>query len=213
MTCETVRRAPLAPALLWSVLAVVGLAACTPPPPPIAPGIRIEAATRKAVEAHVEGRIIHIASAAQQCIFPDSVGVTNSVAHAVVGECIWHQPRSGEPVPTGVSGRGGVFSVSVLPEDAPDDDWADFAAFIRSPQGARALDVGAVSDVIANDQGVLVITHDDDDQVICRAYTDLNGRLAVVALLDPPEGEGLREMRARLDAFMTGLRAANSAAS
>ena len=38
---------------------------------------------------------------------------------------------------------------------------------------------------------------------------ELNGRLAVVALLDPPDGVGIEAMRARLTAVIVNLKAQN----
>lgn len=176
-----------------------------------APGVRIASATNRAVEAHVEGRVIRIAAREEECFFPGTVGVTGGAAHLVIGECVWHRPRAGQAVVTGVSGQGGVISVSLLGADFPERGWAEFEDLILSDSGAAIMDADSIAEVIRDDLGVFVVTESGQNgqDVICRAYTELNGRLAVVAILDPPEGEDAADMRARLTEVIETLQAQN----
>lgn len=199
-------------ALGVGVVLAGALAACAPlgaaDPPP---GVRIASADNHAVEAHVEGRLIRVTAAEEQCVFPGSVGVTGGAAHMVIGDCIWHQPQEGAPVLRGVSGREGVFSVTILGADFPKRGWESFEDFLRSPAGAASMDVPAIAEVLKDDLGIFVVTEDvaGGEDVICRAYTELNGRFAVVALLNSPMGEDAPAMRARLRTVIADLQAQN----
>lgn len=202
-----VREVSLAPAVAALLLTACAQTAVERP----APGVRIASATNRVVEAHVEGRVIHIAAREKECVFPGTVGVTGGAAHLVIGECVWHKPRAGQAVVTGVSGQGGVFSVSLLGADFPERGWEDFENLILSDSGAAIMKADSVAEVIRDDLGVFVVTQSGQggQDVICRAYTELNGRLAVVALLDPPVGEDAAIMRARLTEVIEDLQAQN----
>jgi hypothetical protein len=205
-----VREVSFAAATPLAVLILVGACAQTGAERP-GPGVRIVSATNRAVEAHVEGRVIRIAAREKECVFPGTVGVTRGVAHLVIGECVFHQPRTGKPVVTGVSGRSGVFSVSLLGADFPERSWEDFEDMILSDDGPTIMEANSVAEVIRDDLGVFVVTEGSDGghDVICRAYTELNGRLAVVALLDPPDGADIAVLRARLTEVIEDLKAQN----
>ncbi|MGB0852816.1 MAG: hypothetical protein ACPGSI_05950 [Pikeienuella sp.] len=205
-------RARMRCAVVGAVAMLTGMSACAPvahqDPPP---GVRIASTSRQAVEAHVEGRLIRISAPEKQCVFPGSVGVTGGAAHLVIGDCIWHQPRAGAPVLRGVSGREGVFSVTVLGADFPKRGWDAFEGFLRSPDGAKTMQVTEIAEIIRDDLGIFVVTEDlnGGQDVICRAYTELNGRLAVVSLLNSPVGEDVPAMRARLSDVIASLQAQN----
>lgn len=218
---------------LAAMAAAAGLSACAPPSGARAPGL----ATNAPLGGAISENYLQIVQADQNIVAVDSNGRIVR-APAPRGYCI---PIDG--VLTGPASvffimercrpdATGLLSVSIAKQPlfagAPPtpERYRTLAAFLQSDEGRGALGFDAGSGAIFVDEasyeeGALFVSVRDGSgagpdfagRLMCRAFTELNGRMTVITLLSMKMEQADRaELKARLKEVVRVLRGANGEA-
>lgn len=198
-----VRRAAIAAAAL-------GVAACAQPQGAQGP-MRLVSAGEDRVELLADGRAVVVAPPPGDCLVSDRIHVQGGAAVTLMADC---GARSGDAVRTVTIAAEPLFGAR-----GADLELAALEAHLRGPQGRRGLGLSgdAPTRVVASrrDGETLYLVIEDaaaPDALLCRAFTEVNGRLAMVSTTGAP-GEGGSAALRRAEDIVGALKAVNATAA
>ncbi len=164
------------------------------------------------VEVDAAGRTVRAAAPDGFCIPVDSIQTSKAAVFLVMGAC----GGNGGP-------DAGVVSLSITSGPMP-GGLDELERFLNSETGLRGLGYGGdLEDLfllgISRDEGALIALVQDRsefgpafaDETICRAFMELNGRMAVLTILTPrtaPRSEA--ELQETIRTIMAGLARENA---
>ena len=190
-------------------LAALGLGGCVEPQAPVGP-MRLVSAHEHRVELSADGRAVIVAPPPGDCLASDKVHVVGGAAVTLMtacdaspGDAVQTVTIAAEPL---FGARGAALELAAL------------EAHLRGPQGRRGLGLSgdAPTRVVASrrDGATLYLVIEDaaaPEALLCRAFTEVNGRLAMVSA-SAAAGEGERALLRRAEAMVGALKAVNAVA-
>ncbi len=205
------------------------LSACAPPgqaKPPVFASldrpisdtyVQLATIERKLIEVNASGRIVRAEAPAGYC-FPTSGVLTGEDSAFLL-----LQPCNGDNAKDVLSlsiAKHGLFGDAAPSEE----NFADFRRFLETREGANQLGLDAGSGAVflietRYENGALYALTQDasganlefSGQVICRAFTELNGRMVVISAIASKKSKRDHEvMQADLAKIVNGLIVANS---
>lgn len=207
-----------------AVVLITALSACVPPPQPVANGgleagpapkiaaPKIVSFAPNLLEVDIDGAAVKAVPPRGVCISPDSVQTFPRAVFAVYEECAGSRARK----------LGGDLSLSI--SNAPmEEDLKAMGAFFETDAGLAGLGFNGSSKGVslvetAMDKNAIYAVVEDRSQsgpafagdLICRAFTGINGRMVVVSLVSR-KGQGLNagEMQKQVQEIVTALQKAN----
>jgi len=189
--------------------AALGVAACAQPQAAQGP-MRLVSADVDRVELAADGRAVIVAPPPGDCLASDRVHVVGGAAVTLMTAC---DASPGDAVQTVTIAAEPLFGA----RDAT-LELAALEAHLRGPQGRRGLGLSgdAPTRVVASrrDGATLYLVIEDaatPEALLCRAFTEVNGRLAMVSA-SAAAGEGERALLRRAEAMVGALRAVNAVA-
>lgn len=203
---------------------VLGLVSCAPEPEPGAPDIshltkplsadylQIVSAAPDLVEVDSGGRVVRAVPPPGLCIPLDSIQTAPAAVFMIYNEC-----------PGAEAALSGVLSLSISKEPLA-MKFPTLERFFKTRAGRVGLGYGGSADEIslieihAGPHALYAVVEDKSEfgpafagDLICRAFTEINGRMVVLTLIsrrsDPAEGAA---MQARLSRVVAALHAGNS---
>lgn len=192
-----------------SCIAVMTQIGCVTPTVPEGP-MRLVSAGEDRVELMADGRAVLVAPPPGDCLASDRVHVEGGAAVTLMAAC---GEKPGDAVRTVTIAAGPLFGA----RDAG-LELAALEAHLRGPQGRRGLGLSgdAPTRVVASrrDGETLYLVVEDaaaPDALLCRAFTEVNGRLAMVSASGDADEDGRALMR-RAESMVGALRAVNRVA-
>ncbi|MEM7269035.1 MAG: hypothetical protein AAF401_07260 [Pseudomonadota bacterium] len=208
-----------------ALFALMMTASCAPPPATPGAGLRaptrtlsddylqIVTAERQLVEIDANGRLVRTPAPEGFCLGRDAVISGDDSVYYLMGRC---------------AGSGdAVISVSISNARFESETLDDLASYFSTSEGVASLGLDAGSGAVfllgnEVEDGVLYATVEDgsggglnlETQILCRAFADFNGRLAVVTLMTEKAKTASPEaVQEALQKIVEGWRAANRASS
>ncbi|MGB0507721.1 MAG: hypothetical protein ACPGGK_16160 [Pikeienuella sp.] len=202
-------------------VAMLLLAACAAPQINRAdvsgPSVRISSVETSGVVIYARRNIVRAPAPEGHCVYPGSVGLIDGAAHLLMGACEFYQPRSQvTPVALSVNAGNGLYSISIQGEALGFQGQGYDAALAalekmlaaEDQRTAAAADTARVASVSRDSEAVYVMV-DSVNGRFCRAFTELNGRLASISYLGAPSSASEAEIISSLIAYVRFLRQAN----
>lgn len=177
----------------------------------------ITSVSSSGVVVRVRNRVVRAPAPDGRCVYPGTAGMSDGAAHVLIGACEFYQPRSqATPVALSVRADKGLFSVTVQGEALRVQGQRYGAALAMlekllaaDDQRTQAATNTAKLTSVSRDAEAVYVVVDSVNGRLCRAFTELNGRLAAISYIGAPAGESDAEMMASLVRYVRFLRQAN----